>query len=135
MEKKFEKHSDQRNQFNNEILNLKFQIAGDRARLKKEGKDHFKDDLKTLRKYMQLKTKTRKLMPMIYRSEDKALIQKMCSSLRLYLPTSFFNLIQRMVKQKSMGREALGFANTIEGDRLAEPQPTHDYIRCLYEAP
>ena len=74
-------------------------------------------------------------MPLIYRTEDKSLIQRMSNILRRYLPRSFFNYTKRILGNHKSGKIALGFASTTLNNKIVEDPGIPTYIKNLFEAP
>ena len=104
----------------------------DQTLLKLKGKKHHKDDLKTQLKYQALQRQTMRLMPILLRTEEKLLCQKMTNALRRFLPKTFFAAAKTFMKDLKRGQQALGFkAQEVDGI-LKEQECIKDYIEGLY---
>ena len=103
--------------------------------IRNRGLEHLKDDLRIQRKYKSLENKARKVMPLIFRSEDQKSIERMCSTLRCYLPKGFFNMIKKILHDCPIGKQALGFAPLSKEGIMEDPPLIEGYIKDLYKAP
>ena len=56
------------------------------------------------KKYKDLNAKAVKVLPKIFRTENKALIQRMTDQLRRHLPKTFFTVTKRMMKSQKLGK-------------------------------
>ena len=132
LEKKFEKGSQGREVAIAQILNIGKEKRVDQAAIKIEGEKHLKDDLKTQLKYQALQKQTMRLMPILLRSEEKTLCQRLMCSLRRFLPKTFFAVAKTSMRDLKRGQQALGFQMRVVDDVLIDQMSIKDYIQDLY---
>ena len=63
-----------------------------------------RDDLAIKAKYDQLAEIAKKVMPMIYRTENKRLIKQMMNMMRRFLPKTFFDVTNKYMKNTKSGK-------------------------------
>ena len=100
LEKQFAKNSDKREALISLIKNLKDGIKKDLEEAKAE---YIKDDLELKSKYDALVNQTKKIMPMILRSEKPELIKMLTNKLRRHMPKAFFAITKASIKDVRKG--------------------------------